>query len=382
MIAKLGSQEDIVTMEELLVALNVVALERLDTELFKLLGSLPDWFPDIYPNVISESKEVNLEGVSPFLDNFLIDAEDFWKHTKSGHLKSGLWIETNNVGKEYYLEAVALFLEKEQKKVLLIEFSRISYEEKHYLIQTGREISLKYYQLSKEIQKKEILLHCIIHDLNTPLNSMKGALSLISLEELSNEAKELVTIGLNQADKQAKLIREVLDVFAAEVASLNNFSSNINKAPNLLLCLQEVIESLQPAFALKQVNLEISPNIQNKKNYLVVGEYSRLTRIFSNLLENALRYSPKNSTVTVTLELEDDFVNVNVDDQGVGIASDMVGHLFQKFYQIGKYRGKIGLGLYFCRMMIEQWGGTIGYLPLNQGGSRFWFKLPKPTSEN
>ncbi|MFY9224084.1 MAG: HAMP domain-containing sensor histidine kinase [Blastocatellia bacterium] len=369
-------------MEELLVALNVVALERLDTGLFKLLGNLPDWFPDIYPDVISESKELKLEGVSPFLDNFLIDAENFWQHTESGHLKSGLWIETNNVGKEYYLEAVALFLEKEQKKVLLIEFSRISYEEKHYLIQTGREINLKYYQLSKEIQKKEILLHCIIHDLNTPLNSMKGALSLISLEELSDEAKELITIGLGQADRQAKLIREVLDVFAAEVASLNNFSSVASKAPNLLVCLQEVTESLQPAFALKQVNLQISPSIQNKESYLVVGEYSRLARIFSNLLENALRYSPKNSTVIVNLELESDFVNVSVDDQGVGIAPDMVGHLFQKFYQIGKYRGKIGLGLYFCRMMIQQWGGTIDYLPLSQGGSRFWFKLPKPTSEN
>ena len=374
---KLGNEKDEKTMEEILVALNVIALERLDIAQFRLLGTAPSWFSEIYPNLLSNSESINLVGCSPFLDNFLIDAEDFWKHSTNGHLKSGLWIEVDPKAKEYHLEAIAIFLEKEQKKVLLIEFSRISYEEKHHLVQTGRDFSLKYYQLSKEIQKKEILLHCIVHDLNGPLTSIKGALSLIALEDLNKDSKELVDIGLAQTNRQEKLIREILDIFAAEVAALKNIGNDPDTAPNLLNSAQRVIEGLLPAFLLRQVNLQLDPNIDQKENWLVFGEYSRLERVLSNLLENALRHSNKNTTVTISLTIENDFVLTTIDDQGSGIPQELTVNLFQKFYQVGKYQGNIGLGLYFCRMMIEQWGGTIGYSPRTEGGARFWFRLPR-----
>ncbi|MBI4851205.1 MAG: HAMP domain-containing histidine kinase [Acidobacteria bacterium] len=364
-------------MEEILIALNVIALERLDVGQFRLLGAAPSWFPEIYPNILSNKESISLIGCSPFLDNFLIDAEEFWQKFSTGHLKSGLWIESSSNGKEYHLEAIAIFLEKEKKKVLLIEFSRISYEEKHHLIQTGRDINLKYYQLSKEIQKKEILLHCIVHDLNAPLTSIKGALSLISLEELSEDSRELVEIGLTQVERQEKLIRDILDVFAAEVTALKNTNNSPSNAPSILVSAQKVMESLLPAFLLKQVHIELNPNINLQENWLVIGEPSHLERVLSNLLENALRYSPRNTTVTISLSIEDAYVLITIDDQGIGITEDMASNLFQKFYQTGKYKGKAGLGLYFCRMMVEQWGGTIGYSPRNEGGTRFWFRLPR-----
>jgi signal transduction histidine kinase len=375
---KLDSKRDRETMEELLVALNVVALERLEIGIFRLLGSSPSWFTDIYSNVLSEPEKISLAGLSPFLDNFLIDAEDFWNNFSSGHLKSGLWIEASPAGKEYHLEAVAIFLEKDQKKVLLIEFSRISYEEKHHLIQTGRDISLKYYQLSKEIQKKEILLHCIIHDLNSPLTGIKGSFSLLSLEELSPEQKDLVDLGLAQSERQENLIKEILDIFAAEVDSLKKFYCEPSKAPNVMSCIRQVSESLVPAFLLKQVKIELAEDIDLTENWLVVGEVSRLERVISNLLENALRYSPKGGTVTIGLKIEDNFVVVSIEDQGKGVPEGATANLFQKFYQVGSFRGKAGLGLYFCRMMVEQWGGSIGYSNSDKGGARFWFRLPRP----
>jgi signal transduction histidine kinase len=378
---KIGGNKDERIMEEVLVALNVIALERLEVGMFRLLGTAPNWFLEIYPSVLSKEGSINLIGCSPFLDNFLIDAEDFWQNSLSGHLKSGLWTEVTQNTKEYHLEAIAIFLEKEKRKALLIEFSRISYEEKHHLIQTGRDINLKYYQLSKEIQKKEILLHCIVHDLNGPLTGIKGALSLIGLEELNVDARELVALGLAQTERQERLIKDILDVFAAEISSLKNVGNQPNNAPDILASAQKVMESLLPAFLLKQVHIQLSVNINLKENWLVVGESSRLDRVLSNLLENALRHSPKETTVTIDLKAEKDFVLATVEDQGEGIPKEMTLGLFQKFYQAGKHSGKAGLGLYFCRMMVEQWGGAIGYSPSNQGGAQFWFRLPRVSTK-
>lgn len=370
---KIGDDKDEKIMEEILMALNVIALERLEVGQFRLLGAAPSWFPEIYPSILPNPESINLIGCSPFLDNFLIDAEDFWQKSSFGHLKSGLWTEVSSQAKEYHLEAIAIFLEQEKRKTLLIEFSRISYEEKHHLIQTGRNINLKYHQLSKEIQKKEILLHCIVHDLNSPLTSIKGALSLIGLEELNEESRELVELGLSQVERQERLIRDILDVFASEITSLKN----TNDSPSILDSCQIVMESLLPAFLLKQVHLQLAPNLNLKENWLVVGEASRLERVLSNLLENALRHSPRNTTVKIDLSIEDGNVLTAIEDQGEGIPQDMTVNLFQKFYQAGKYRGKAGLGLYFCRMMVEQWGGSIGYSPSKEGGARFWFRLPR-----
>ncbi|PLZ35080.1 ATPase, partial [Fischerella thermalis WC542] len=67
---------------------------------------------------------------------------------------------------------------------------------------------------------------------------------------------------------------------------------------------------------------------------------------------------------------------------GSGIPAEIAKHIFEKFSQVGK-SGRVGLGLYFCRMTAERWGGQIGYLLLPQGGSRFWVRLlkPKPKTE-
>jgi K+-sensing histidine kinase KdpD len=73
---------------------------------------------------------------------------------------------------------------------------------------------------------------------------------------------------------------------------------------------------------------------------------------------------------------------VAIDDEGPGVPKELAGNLFQKFAQ-GKGRsGKIGLGLYFCRMTVERWGGSIGHEPGASGGSRFWFQLTRPKKDS
>lgn len=244
--------------------------------------------------------------------------------------------------------------------------------------QKGNELSLNYQRLVKEVQKKEILLHCIVHDLAGPLMGIKGGFELLANENISEQGRKFLEIGLRQADKQDTLIREILQAFSAEVESVRTFTADPADAPDVARAVREVMEALSPAFALTHVKLQLDPNFDPGKNWKVVGEKSRLERVLSNLLENALRHSPANSTVTVGCYDEGEKILVAVDDRGPGIPPEIESSLFQKFAQGKKGRGKIGLGLYFCRITIEHWGGKIGQTAREGGGSRFWFRLPRP----
>ena len=95
-----------------------------------------------------------------------------------------------------------------------------------------------------------------------------------------------------------------------------------------------------------------------------------------NLLENAIRHSPVRAAVRVGITVDAAGVLVTVDDEGPGVLPDLVDTMFEKFSQAGANTGKIGLGLYFCRITIASWGGTIGYTPRATGGAQFWFRLP------
>lgn len=244
--------------------------------------------------------------------------------------------------------------------------------------QKGNELSLSYQRLVKEIQKKEILLHCIVHDLAGPLMGIKGGFELLASENISESGRKFLEIGLRQANKQETLIREILQAFSAEVESVKAFTVDAEQAPDAAKVAHEVIEALSPAFALNQVHLQFDPDVDPGKSWKVVGEKSRLERVISNLTENALRYNPANSTVTIGCYDEGDHVRIAIDDEGPGISPEVAATLFQKFAQGKKGRGKIGLGLYFCRITVEHWGGEIGHEPREKGGTRFWFRLPRP----
>ena len=356
--------------DELFAALNVVVLERMENAAFKLVGTAPSWFVQFYP-------DTNLQQLMPgqkfpVLENFLIDAETFWQENETGRIKSGIWAETDLLGEEFYLEASAVCLN--EKKILLIASN---YKEQQFLLQKARENNLNSYNFLKEVQKKEVLIHCIVHDLAGQLTGIKYCFELLSLQSLNSKAREYLNIGKKQCQKQETLIREILDAFAAEIESLEGNKFNPQQAPDALDCILEVVNALSPVFFLNQINLRLEIGVDRTREWKVVGEKSRLERTISNLVENAYRYSPLNSVVTIGIQDEGDFVTITVDDEGSGIDPEIATTLFQKFSQGKNKPGRVGLGLYFCRMTVERWGGNIGYKKNLKGGSQFWFRLPK-----
>jgi signal transduction histidine kinase len=361
-------------LSALCAKLDTVVLELPGDGSIQMCSAAADWFQRLDPELESGQTVANLGERFPFLDNFIIDAEEFWNSNSDGRLKSGPWAEATPSGEDLHLEASAICLGS--RRVLLIERLGSRYTENQSLLQKAREISLEEQRHVKETQKKEILLHCIVHDLAGPLAGIKGCLSLLKSENLSPKGRELLEAGLGQTVKQEKWIRTILDVFAAEVASIEAFTSDPAQVPDAAICSREVVQALTPAAAADKIQLQLSPAVDLAQSWKVVGEKTRLERVLFNLIENALRHTAPASTVTVGLERDGDQITVMVDDQGPGIPREVAGNLFQKLSQGEGHTGKAGLGLYFCRITVERWGGEIGCYSLPESGARFWFRLP------
>jgi signal transduction histidine kinase len=186
-----------------------------------------------------------------------------------------------------------------------------------------------------------------------------------------------VELGLQQTTRQQMLTETILDVFSAEMGALDPFTSDPTQAPDAILCVKAVLEALSPAATTRQITLHLHPSIGPQRERKVVGEHSRLERAIFNLVENAIRYSPEGGVVTVGVKSEGQTILITVDDEGSYVPQNMVAMLFEKLIQRGERTGRSGLGLYFCRMMVERWGGSTGYSPRPRGGNRFWLRLPR-----
>jgi signal transduction histidine kinase len=364
-------------LSEIFATLNILVLERTDVNLFKIIGNVPHWLMHICCQNFKSGMDILIpQEEFSFLENFLIDAEELWENKGNIKLSSGLWSETDLSGKERQFEAYAICVDS--RKILLIELLGEKFAKKQHFIQKARDNQLDYQRLLKDNQKKDVLIHCIIHDIAGQLSAINCCLALLEFENLTPQGKYHLEIGRKQSIKQEMLIRDILDLFSIEVLSLEAFTTSLEMAPNILNSVQEVIELFYPTFAFHNMQLQLADHIDINADWKVVGDQSRLDRVISNFIENAYRHSPPESTVMINLQTDGDYILFTIDDQGSGVPPEMVNTLFQKFSQGKNKSGRAGLGLYFCRITIERWGGEIGYLTNPKGGSRFWFRLPRP----
>ena len=365
-------------LSRLMTRLDTAVFARDDAGAFTLLNDPPSWLTVLWPETATTRAGLQPSAAFLFVENFLDRAASFWAKLTEDVLPSGVWTQLSTSGTPFLLEASAL--QMDGQSILLIE--RSAKEAYKDIYQRAREQRLEYEQLLEEINKREVLLHCIVHDLSNPLAGIRGSLRLLKTEaEMDEDGAELLRIGLNQAEKMQGRIKGILDTFSNEVAGLVPSLIRADTAPDLAQTSSGVIDALQATAALKGVSLQFEAPTQPE--WLVVAESDRLERVVFNLLTNAIRHSPANKDRTVTLRLveEEGHRRAEVEDEGTGIPEATLPALFTRFGQGEGQQGLAGLGLYFCRMMVESWGGRIGYEPGAAGGARFWFRLPKPIAQ-
>ena len=348
--------------------LDLAVFERGPSGRLRPIGAVPGWTRSF---LVEDESGVHLDrgdGLA-FLDNFLIDAEGHWSQAGTGYLSSGMWSETSSSGSDCFYEAIAV--RNRGGSGLVIQQLGSRYVERQRILQGAREARLDLEALRGEVQKKDILLHCIVHDLRGPLSSLVGALSLLKRGRIpEDKMADLLELSLAQARRQDDMIRQVLEVFSAEMNELESIETNPRLAPNLVSVVEDALQRILPAYDAADVKLSL---ICEPTFLPIVGRLDRLERIVANLLDNALRYSPPHSEVRLEVEqVTESMACLTVSDLGPGVPPEFQEKLFQRFSQgRSSQAGSAGLGLYFCHITLAAWGGSIRYRDRQGGGASF-----------
>ncbi|MDI3289858.1 HAMP domain-containing sensor histidine kinase [Polyangium sp. 15x6] len=360
----------------ILASLEKVVLERQPDGTFLQRGSAPDWYSRMLRGVLRANTPIRVECMFPFLSVFLPEAEAVWQAESGGltRLDSDLWCETAESGEELPLAATALLVGP--CRLLVITRCDELFHERRLVLQRARELRITHDALAREIEQKDILMHCIVHDLANPLQTILGVLSSLDERHPPGEDGDMIALALDAALRQRRMIREILSVFASEHGDLDTTHEETAISDLRAGILRVVAEHELTA---RGRNVRIERDVPPLPS-LVVADEPRLLRVLANLLDNAVRHSPVGGHVRVRVREEDTSVEVSVEDEGPGVPPSLATRLFQRFGRgIGPEAGT-GLGLYFCRITVERWGGSIGYAAPPEGGARFWFRLRKPPS--
>jgi signal transduction histidine kinase len=353
-------------MSALMAALEGLVLERLPDGRFVWRGALPAWCLELGRQELQGSTPFAIGELFPFLDTFMDAAELVWRREVSTQVSSGFWTDTGASGQEIHLEALALRVD--EAEVLVVVHNDRLFREQQRVLQRARELRLSHDALLCEMEHKDVLLHAIIHELATPLHTILGMLSLLDEAPRRESDVHAIRRALAAAREQKQVISEILEAFSVEHTPP---AVALADAPDVQYLVSRVVRERESVADKRNVGLEVDPAAPPR---LVLAEQNRLIRVLANLVDNALYRSPAGGTVWLTVRQEGAWVYVVFEDEGAPVPLDRLARLFGTFALRSASVGG-GLGLYFCRIAVERWGGGIGYEPSEHGGARFWARL-------
>lgn len=224
---------------------------------------------------------------------------------------------------------------------------------------------------------KDEFISTVSHELRTPLTAIRGAIGLVlgrASDELPEKAKNMLEMANRNSEHLTLLINDILDLEKLESGKMTlNF-----KTVDLEQLTKQALEA-NHGYALEHdVRLEIKEMVSG---VMVEADDHRLLQVFSNLISNAVKYSPKQGVVEVSVTRDSGQVRVSVRDYGAGISEEFQSRIFQRFSQADssdtREKGGTGLGLSITKAIVEQHGGKVDFSSPADGGVEFYFELPE-----
>ncbi|MEI9985789.1 MAG: PAS domain S-box protein [Aliidongia sp.] len=224
---------------------------------------------------------------------------------------------------------------------------------------------------------KNEFVSTVSHELRTPLTSISGALSLMgggAAGELPPKAQALLTIARSNCERLTRLINDILDLERIEDGKMVFEFAAVDLSVLLQRALADNLE-----FARKfGVRLEL---VGPPADATLWADPHRLMQVLTNLIANAVKFSPSGGVVTVSAAVADAMVRIAVEDRGRGIPEAFRDRIFQKFAQAdtadNRQKGGTGLGLSIVKSIVERHGGSVSFQSDYGRGSTFFVELPR-----
>jgi two-component system OmpR family sensor kinase len=248
------------------------------------------------------------------------------------------------------------------------------------LVSTFREMARRIEAQVKSMKKSDSLRRELVanvsHDLRTPLATLQGYMETLLMKNgaLSpEERRSYLDTALSHCRRLGKLVSDLF-----ELAKLEAQDTRVRPEP---FSLGELVQDVMQKFRLRAEDkkIRVVTNISIGVP-LVYGDIGLIERVIENLIDNALRHTPEEGTVSVVLNAEKEVVTVEVSDTGPGIPEEEVPRIFERFYQLDKSRrskaGHSGLGLAISKQILELHGSSIQVKSRLHMGTTFSFSLP------
>jgi len=227
-------------------------------------------------------------------------------------------------------------------------------------------------EVEKLLHQKDEFVNQLGHDLKNPLGPLINLLPIIEEQETDPESKEMFEVINRNVTYIKNLVTKTI-----QLARLNAPSTDLSvEGVTLMDEINKVIERNELLF--EEKNIKVESGINN--DIMVKADKLRLEELFDNLIGNSVKYSPNGGNITIDAKDDDKFVVVSVKDEGAGMTSEQLDHVFEEFYKADESRhdfGSSGLGLSICKRIVEKHGGKIWAESKGKGkGTTMFFTIP------
>ncbi|MEH2040025.1 ATP-binding protein [Nostoc sp.] len=223
---------------------------------------------------------------------------------------------------------------------------------------------------------KSEFIGIVSHELRTPLTAIRAALGLLQTgiyDKKPDKFKRMIEIAAIDSDRLVRLVNDILDLERLESDRAVLEKTTCNAAD----LIQQAVAGLQAIANQQNITFQIHPT-----NAQVWAAADAIVQTLTNLLGNAIKFSPADSTITLSVQQQTDRVLFQITDRGRGIPADKLEAIFGRFQQVdasdSRTKGGTGLGLAICRSIIDRHGGQIWAESTLGVGSTFFFTLPLP----
>lgn len=240
------------------------------------------------------------------------------------------------------------------------------------IVEIARDIT----ESKRQEQLKDEFIATVSHELRTPLTSIMGSIGLLTGtigESLPDKVKHMLEVAYGNCKRLVRIVNDILDMEKIESGAMI-----IDRKPiEVLALVEQVVDANQGMAAEYRVSLRLD---RAARRATVLTDPDRLAQVVTNLISNAIKFSPRLGDVSVSTRQDKSCAYIDIRDHGPGIPDDYKEKIFDKFVQVdaadNRQKGGTGLGLSIAKQIIVQLGGEIGFQSPPDGGTIFSARLP------